>query len=302
MPCLIQPLISIAGGTYAAGDPDIDEPHRQVTIAGFSTFPGEVTNGMVRTISEYLGPQNKFGIFVMNENHGPILAATSPDEDEDHFKLVDRQLFRREIRAMPWRLWPNYLKLSQRTGAVRILPDEGRYGQNHHAAKDEMAATCLSWWQMKALAMFAGPALGLHRPTDLFSSAEFDVLVAGSKYMTRKGDKLIGSDIHDALRPFNLAQIVPVDDPRFESLANGIRSNTVWTMTRTDMSNKDGGRFPLSPHEFRFVTRGGSYNVNSALHLNSSYRRNFREVRSDTDFGHPDKKSPVVGFRVAIED
>lgn len=276
-------LIHFAAGTY------IDRE--------FSTFPGEVTNAEVRQIAAYMGPQRKFGIFGMDQNHGPILVATSPDENEDNFELVDPKLYGAEIGITDWAKQPDRLRGLTFAKPVQIIPDEHRYetwfqkwGRTDaaHFAKDEMAATVISWWEAKALAMFMAGAKGLSGTSDLLSSAQFDALVHGLKYMTSTGEL---TDISGSpLRSYSLPQIVSVNDPRFPSLANGIRPNTTCNWTRTEWDHRDRSPFSHDLKNFLSVQRGGSWADYYLEYLCAAYR----------DAGAPEDRLNVLGFRVAV--
>lgn len=293
-------LIPFEASTFHAGDPEIGEPLREVRInQKFLTFPGEVTNADVDQIAAHMTPARKFGVFGLDRDHGPILVATSPDTNESHFEMVDPQLYRPEIGITDWEK-QNDTRLAQLalTKPIQIIPDADRYetwfkkwGQTDaaHFAKGEMAATMVSWWEAKALAMFMAGAKGLSGASDLLSSDQFDMLVQGLKFMTRTGELTDPSGA--LLRAFALPQIVPVNDPRFQALQNGIRPNTTWNWTRTGWNNKDGGPFSLDLEKLIFVLRGGSWYNDDPQLLRAAYRDtilspNFRDIN--------------LGFRVAV--
>jgi hypothetical protein len=183
------------------------------------------------------------------------------------------------------------------TNPVQIIPDADRYetwfkkwGRTDaaHFAKDEMAATVVSWWEAKALAMFMAGAKGLSGASDLLSSDQFDAIVQGLQYMTSTGE--LNDKSGNPLRAYALSQIVPVNDARFPSLRNGMRPNTTWNWTRTEWNNKDGGPFSLDLAKLIFVLRGGSWYGSSPRDLRAACRT----------LGNPGYRGDDFGFRVAV--
>lgn len=294
-------LIAFAAGTYVGGDsdPEILEPIRRSKIdRPFWTLPGELTNADVNEVAARMGPQKKFGIFGLDRTHGPVLLATSPDEDIDHFKFADPKLYRPEIGITDLSKQTKRLRVMRKTPPVQIIPDENRYEVGFekaelenaaHFAKDEMAATMLTYWQAHAVALFLAGAKGLNGTSDLMSSAQVDAMWQGLKHVTRSGELLDKNGV--PLRAFGLPQIVPVDDPRYPKLSNGTCPGTVSIWTRTDWSNKDGGFFPVGIEAFLPVARGAAWAHKDARTLRAANRIPLS----------PNFSRHYLGLRVAFE-
>lgn len=319
LPTRSSPLVSFQAGPYVVGNPQRQETQQTVVLnQDFGTFRGEVTNADVRQIVDYMTSERQYGLFGLDRRFGPILVATSPDYNKSHFEMVDPKLYPSELGITDWDKQKNrFADLNLWPDPIRIIPHPNRYNElaerwrcppekSHLHDEDEMAATVLTWWEAKALAMFMAGAKGLDGTSDLLSSDQFSVMAHGLTYMTRTGalTELQGWDeryVHTLadlekyrpLRICNSPKITPVEDPKYPDLKNGLRPNTVWNWTRTIARRKILAGTPyVWDDRLPFLTRGGAWDSGLIA----------VRIPEDTHVAFDDCPYFNIGFRVAIAD